>query len=178
MIVFPGKLDKKILSKFESGYGMTEYFMYVGNLLTVENAISLYGMFYPDFVEVEDHIFWSSDADHDRKNNRFDLFGLKNDASGRCIKSMERMDVERFKNNFPLINFFAKWDNKNFDKYNFYDLSDNECELLYIFASILKDCWGSRLREIFPKKKFIFEINDDILDEYGLCITFYQSSSS
>jgi hypothetical protein len=40
----------------------------------------------------------------------------------------------------------------------------------------LKDCWGKKLAELFPKRKFIFEIDEDILDEAGVCITFYQSS--
>jgi len=45
---------------------------------------------------------------------------------------------------------------------------------LYLkFAQTLKTFWLARLKELFPERKFVFEISEDgLLEEDGVCITF------
>jgi hypothetical protein len=119
MKIYKGILDKKIINKFESECGMNEYFTYVGNFLNIENVISVYGILNPDFIEKEDHIFWSAFA-KDSDKNEYPLDGFSDYEKNIYKSSSNRIDVERYHNNFPITNFFSRWESEKFHKSKFF----------------------------------------------------------
>lgn len=54
-------------------------------------------------------------------------------------------------------------------------LSEEDYRLCHLFAEQITRYWKRALSDAFPEKVFQFEIADDLLDEYGVCLTFWQS---
>ena len=39
-----------------------------------------------------------------------------------------------------------------------------------------EDFWKNRVKELFPQKEIIVELRNDLMGEFGLCITMYEKS--
>ncbi|WP_354691490.1 hypothetical protein [Phytobacter sp. RSE-02] len=177
MKVYQGNISKESLSLFVSDIGSGEFFSYVGHLVSLEQAISVLGLLSPDFIEIQGHIFWLPNAQqYDPK--RFHLLGLVESKSSVLVQSTSRRDVERYRNIFSINQFFPKWEDAP-DRPAFkVGLSKEDYRLCHLFAEQITRYWKRALAEAFPDKVFQFEIADDLLDEYGVCLTFWQESVS
>lgn len=171
---FSRGIPKDCMRLFSSDIGVSEYFSYVGNMVTLEQAISVTAIMFPDFIEREGCVFWRPNVDeYDPK--KFPMKGFKNDSHGNLCVSFERRDIERYCNNFPVSQFFHKWEDYP-DKIGFkVDLGEEDYKLCHVFAGQIVKYWRIALFDCFPYKNFEFEISDNILDEYGVCLTFWQS---
>ncbi|PWE34123.1 hypothetical protein DDZ14_02925 [Maritimibacter sp. 55A14] len=174
MKIFKGLLDQAVLECLSSNLGIGEYFSHVGNLVTLEKAIMVIGILSPDFVEHDGHIFWCSNA-HEYQLNPHPLNGLKQNGKGKLEVSQDRYDVERYRNNFSINQFFSTWEESGDEKVFMVGLSKENYRLCHIFAERLEYYWREELVRHFPERTFDFEITDDLLDEYGVCLTFFQS---
>lgn len=173
MKVYQGNISKESLSLFVSDIGSEEFFSYVGHLVSVEQAISVLGLLSPDFIEVNDHIFWLPNAkQYDPR--KFHLTGLVESESSVLKQSELRRDVERYRNIFPINQFFSKWEDAPDRPVFKVGLSEEDYRLCHLFAEQITRYWKRELSDAFPEKVFQFEIADDLLDEYGVCLTFWQ----
>ena len=48
-------------------------------------------------------------------------------------------------------------------------------EIIIQFGNALVYFWKSRVRELFPEKKITVRLGNDLMGEYGLCITLYEN---
>lgn len=174
MKICQGSISKESLNLFVSNIGSGEFFSYVGNFVSLEQAISVLGVLSPDFVEVDGHVFWLPDAQQYDPQN-FQLKGLVGTASSALEQSATRIDVERYRNNFSISQFFSKWEDAPGRPIFKVGLSEEDYRLCHLFAEQLTRYWRRALSDSFPEKVFQFEIADDLLDEYGVCLTFWQS---
>lgn len=172
--VYKGNISKESLSLFVSDIGSGEFFSYVGNLVSLEQAISVLGLLSPDFIEINGHIFWLPDAQQ-YNPQRFHLKGLVETESGVLEQSALRRDVERYRNIFSINQFFSKWEDAPGRPVFKVGLSEEDYRLCHIFAEQIAKYWRRALSDAFPGKVFQFEVADDLLDEYGVCLTFWQS---
>ena len=162
------------MSLFVSNIGSGEFFSYVGNLISLEQAISVLGLLSPDFIEVNDHIFWLPNAQQ-YDPQKFHLNGLVETESNVLKQSTTRIDVERCRNIVPINQFFSKWEDAPGRPAFKVGLSEEDYRLCHLFAEQITRYWGCALTDAFPEKIFKFEIAGDLLDEYGVCLTFWQS---
>lgn len=168
-----GGISTQSLSLFSSDIGAGEFFSYVGNLVSLEQAIAVIGLLSPDFVEHDGHVFWLPTVQqYDPQKSM--LSGLVEAETGQLERGFSRRDVERYRNNFSVSQFFLRWESAPDRPVFKVGLSEEDYRLCYIFAEQLKKYWWVALSECFPEKKFEFEIADDLLDEYGVCLTFWQ----
>lgn len=145
----------------------------MGNLVSLEQAIAVLGVLSPDFIEQDGHVFWlPTIQQYDPQRNN--LSGLVEAEVGQLEKNFSRKDVERYKNNFSVSQFFSKWESAPDRPVFKVGLSEEDYRLCHIFAEQLKRYWKLALFECFPEKKFELEVADDLLDEYGVCLTFWQ----
>lgn len=173
MKICQGGVSTQLLSLFASDIGTGEFFSYVGNLVSLEQAIAVLGVLSPDFIEQDGHVFWlPTIQQYDPQRNN--LSGLVETKAGQLEKNFSRKDVERYKNNFSVSQFFSKWESAPDRPVFKVGLSEEDYRLCHIFAEQLKRYWKLALFECFPEKKFEFEVADDLLDEYGVCLTFWQ----
>lgn len=168
-----GLLSEK-MRLFSSDIGATEYFSYVGNMVSVEKAIAVMALLSPDFIERDGCIFWRPNAE-EYDPEKFPMKGYQCDASGELVASDCRWDIERYQNNFTVSQFFAVWEDSPEKSVFKVGLSVEDYELCHLFAKQIERYWRISLSECFPDRSFEFEIADDILDEYGVCLTFWQS---
>lgn len=171
--IYQGNIPKEMLNLFVSDIGSREFFSYVGNLVSLEQAVSVLGLLSPDFIEVDGHIFWLPSAQQ-YKPQKFHLKGLVETESGMLEQSASRRDVERYRNIFSINQFFSKWEGAPGRPIFKVGLSEEDYRLCHLFAEQIAIYWGRALSESFPEKVFQFEIADDLLDEYGVCLTFWQ----
>ncbi|MGV2982015.1 hypothetical protein ACERNI_17745 [Camelimonas sp. ID_303_24] len=173
MKIFHSDVPREFLGFFSPDFGSNDFFSYAGNSVTIEQAISILGVLSPDFIERDGHIFWCSNA-QDYVSERNHLVALTRTASGELERSLVRADVERYANNFSVSQLFSKWSDAPSALVVKIDLSELEYKLCSFFANQLAKAWKEKLMLNFPDRKFKFEIGDDILDEYGVCVTFWQ----
>lgn len=173
MRIYQGDISKESLKLFVSDIGSGEFFSYVGSQVSLEQAISVLGLLSPDFIEVDEHIFWLSDAQQ-YDPQKYRLEGLVETEFGRLQKSSLRRDVERYRNNFPINQFFSKWEEESSRPVFKVGLSKEDYRLCHLFADQVAKHWKRELSNLFPRKSFQFEIVDNLLDEYGVCLTFWQ----
>lgn len=173
MKVYQGDISKESMNLFVSDIGSGEFFSYVGHMVSLEQAISVLGLLSPDFIEVEGHVFWLPNAQQyaAQKNH---LKGLVETESGVLQQSALRRDVERYRNIFSINQFFSKWEDAPGRPVFKVGLSEKDYRLCHLFAEQITRYWGRALSDAFPEKVFQFEIADDLLDEYGVCLTFWQ----
>ncbi|KWU52453.1 hypothetical protein [Pseudomonas palleroniana] len=174
MKVCQGNISKESLSLFVSDIGSGEFFSYVGHMVSLEQAISVLGLLSPDFIEVNDHIFWLPNAKQ-YDPQKFNLTGLVETGSIVLKQSTLRRDVERYRNIFSINQFFSKWEDAPGRPVFKVGLSEEDYRLCHLFAEQITRYWKRALSDAFPEKAFQFEIADDLLDEYGVCLTFWQS---
>lgn len=173
MKTFEGVVSKNNLVKFISGRGCEEYFSYVGNFVTLEQCLGVISILSPDFVEQEGHIFWTPDASKYNPDDR-PLIGLSLTDEGKLERSTKRKDIERYRNVFAISQFFSKWEDSPIQPVSAVEFSNEELELCQVFAAQIEKYWKIALSEKFQDVQFEFEIGNDILDEYGVCLTFWQ----
>ncbi|MBJ9978335.1 hypothetical protein IAE35_23195 [Pseudomonas sp. S75] len=174
MKIYQGNISKDSLSLFASDIGSGEFFSYVGNLVSLEQAISVLGLLSPDFIEVSDHVFWLPNA-HQYDPQKFHLTGLVETESSVLELSTSPRDIERYRNIFSVNQFFSKWEDATGRPVFKVGLSEEDYRLCHLFAEEITKHWRRALSDAFPEKGFQFEIADDLLDEYGVCLTFWQS---
>jgi len=168
-----GGISTQSLKLFASDIGAGEFFSYVGNLVSLEQAIAVLALLSPDFVEHDDHVFWLPTIQQ-YDPQKLMLSGLAEMKVGQLKKSLSRRDVERYRNNFSVSQFFSRWESESDRPIFKVGLSEEDYKLCHIFAGQLKKYWRVALFECFPEKVFEFEVADDLLDEYGVCLTFCQ----
>ncbi|MDE6208993.1 MAG: hypothetical protein K2M73_04870 [Lachnospiraceae bacterium] len=54
------------------------------------------------------------------------------------------------------------------------ELMDNE-KVIQQFGNVLVYYWKRRAKEIFPEKEMIVELGNNLMGEFGLCITMYEA---
>ena len=174
MKVYQGNISKGSLSLFVSDIGSGNFFSYVGHLVSLEQAFSVLGLLSPDFIEVSGHVFWLPNAQQ-YDPQKFHLNGLVETESSVLEQSTSRRDVERYRNIFSINQFFSKWEDAPGRPVFKVGLSEEDYRLCHLFAEQITRYWKRALSDAFPEKVFQFEIADGLLDEYGVCLTFWKS---
>lgn len=170
---FQGGISNTVAESIRFGYGVRRVFSYVGNLVSLEQAIAVLGLLSPGFIELEGHVFWLPDAlQYDPQ--KFPLKGLVESGAGGLEQSSSRRDVERYRNVISIDQFFSKWEGSSEWSVFKVGLPEEDYRLCHLFAEQITRHWTRALSDCFPEKVFRFEIADDPLDEFGVCLTFWQ----
>jgi hypothetical protein len=150
---YSGILDPGIMSLFPSGTQTESFADWVANFAGLEQCLALGGMFWPSFFEINGLIFW--DGDVARK--------IERDGPASRFGD-DPVAVEKYWNIFNLIEFHLMAA----------DGAQSEPQLVEAFGRLLQHFWSRALAERFPGRRFEFEIGENMFDEDGLCLTFWQ----
>lgn len=147
-----GLVESRILSRFPSGFPEESgYFSYVSNCVGLEGVLACSALFSPEFTEYNGAIFLSCNIENNVTN-----------ISTRFGSS--KKEVEKYNNLVCLSEFFLL-------------AEDDACEdeqLMKKFAESLIYYWKSRLKFVYQDKNFEFVLEEDLFDEEGLCLTFFE----
>src|SRR5258706_7164123 len=132
---------------------------YITNQGTLEAAIASAALFWPAIVEDEGCFYLATRYERD------DL------ESVRAHFANDKRRIENWVNGWALADFFRA------QQFAGDPVLDDE-ELLGAFGRALQLFWSLRLKTLFPTRKFIVEVSDEIEGEDGLSITFYEAPNS
>jgi hypothetical protein len=146
-------VDTATLTKFKGGYPVPSFFSYVAHFINIEDILAVAGILGPDFVEYNDGIYLKEHVCSEQGIHLAEHYG----------KSLA--ELEQYNNLFCVSDFFTYGGGDLLEAPGFID------EL----GRIMKIFWGQRLEQLYPKRCFEFRLEDDLFDEDGLCLTFYQT---
>ncbi len=148
-------LNGEVFDWYPNRYPFRSYINSVMNFVDMNGVISVAGLFSPRLIEYKNHVFLAKNVGNMLEKNT--LFPCP------CGNG-DRKTTERYYNLFNLEEFFIETA----------DETSDDLRMVKKFGNLLLYFWGIKLRESFPKRRFKFEIAEDLYDEHGFCITFWQ----
>lgn len=142
------------MQQFPSGTAAATFGDWVANHVGLEQVLGLAGFLAPEFVEVEGHLFWDRQVgeDLDKLEELSTPFGSDSET------------VERYYNTVNLGEFLLVAA----------DQAVHREALVENFGRVLHHFWRLALSTRFPDRVYRFEVAQDLFDEEGLCLTFWQ----
>lgn len=150
-------VQQEIIRKFSKPKGCN-LFEHACNCNSLEDVIAISHLLCPDFIQIGEYIFVSE---------------FFKETGEEAINKVEKLE-ERFGKNKKNI---EKWVNSWSIGDLFINCTDESYQdelLIMQFCEVLTYNWKRRINELFPNKKMIVEIGDEIMGELGLTITVYE----
>ncbi len=147
-------LNGNVFEWYPNRYPFKSYINSVMNFVDMNGVIAVAGLFSPKFVEYKDHVFLNENVEE----------RLKKNIIFPCPFGQDKKTTERSYNLFNLEEFFIETA----------DESSGDLRMVKKLGDLLLYFWSIKLKESFPSKQFKFEIAEDLYDEHGFCLTFWQ----
>ena len=141
-------VNEEILNDFSEIRGRS-LINHVSNSYDIEAAIGFASLYCPEVIEIDGCIFIA-----EFYNGNID--SLKK-------QYQNRKDIEMFVNSWSLETLLADNEKLNYD-----------INYIHEFAKAIKYFWGLRMKTLFPDRKIMVEIGEEIMGEIGLSVTLYQ----
>ena len=158
--IFKSIVDETIQSKIKDAEWCTDLIQYSTYKCKMDGLISAAYLFCPQVIQVKDYIFikhfWNSNVEEsiERIHRLEERYGN------------DRKSIEMSVNTWSLGDFFIGDTNESMD---------NE-ELIQQFGEALVYFWKIRVKELFPERKIIVELGNNLMGEFGLCVTMYEET--
>lgn len=156
--IFKSIVDETIKNEIIEANWSTDLIQYSTYKCKMDGLIAAAYLFCPQIIQVKDYIFikqfWNCSVEESIERIR-----RLEEQYGNDKKSIE-MSV----NTWSIGDFFIG-DSSEF--------MDNE-KLIQQFGDALVYFWQIRVKELFPEKEIIVELGNDLMGEFGLCITMYE----
>lgn len=143
-------LPIRLMSKFPSGHPETGFENYIANKVPLEGLLASIAFALPQFLETKEGAVVRL-VEHGEIT-----LGTK---FGSDIKTLER-----YNNLLNLDELYLLAE----------DASSHSEELVERLGSVLRETWRLALEMQFPDRIFEVELEEDLFDETGLCLTFSQ----
>lgn len=149
-------IEKDIFNEFsvQKGYDL---YSHACNGCIIEDYLAIANMFSPEIIEIDNYIFLAS------------MFEEKGDEAKKKLRKLEKQftskkDIEKWVNSKSIGEFFIDQDSPSLNN----DL------ILDQFCNTLKYYWELRFKTLFPQRKIVVEIGNEIMGELGLSVTVYE----
>ncbi len=147
-------LSGEVFGWYPNRYPFKSYVNSVANFVDINGVIAVAGLFSPEFIEYKDHIFLNENVDE----------LLEKNIIFPCPFGGDKKTTERYYNLFNLEEFFILTA----------DESSGDLRMVKKLGDLLLYFWSIKLKETFPNRRFRLEIAEDLYDEHGFCLTFWQ----
>lgn len=154
MKFYEGNISNSLMSNYKSGTAVDSFSDWVANNANIEQFLSIAAMLDPTFYEVESRLFWSQSI-----AKRVEDQGLRSPVGD------EPSLAQRYLNVLNLDEFFLLG----------YTESQEDEKLIAALASCVENHWDRSLQLRFPSRKHIVEVQENLFDESGLCVTFFEN---
>ena len=146
-------LQPEIMALFPSGTAAPTFAEWVANHAGLEQVLGVAGMLSPSFYEVNGVVVWDKHVAEQLQ-----------DAELTTPFGGDATTTERYFNVLNLAEFFLMSADEAVER----------TELVRAFGSVVEHFWQLALVDRFPDRRFLFEIKEDLFNEEGLCLTFWQ----
>lgn len=160
MEILNSVVDSNIKNEIKDADWCTDLIQYATYKCKIDGLIAAAYLFCPQIIQVKDYIFIEQ------------FWNCSMEESMNCISRLE----EQYHNDKKAIEMSVNtWSIGDFFTGDSSQLLDNE-KVLFQFGSALVYFWKCRVKELFPDRKIIVELGNELMGEFGLCITMYEGN--
>ena len=158
--VYKSIVDETIKNEIKTANWCTDLIQYSTWKCKMDGLIAAAYLFCPQIIQVKGYIFIEQ------------FWNCSLEKSAECLRGLE----ERYDNNKKTIEMSVNtWSIGDFFIGDSSELMDNE-KLIQQFGDALVYFWKIRVKELFPQRKIIVELGNDLMGEFGLCVTMYEET--
>lgn len=155
-------VNEKIMNIFYPDYKVNNFSLY--DYATwkcgIDGLIAASCIYLPEIICYKEYIFIKQFMNIDANSNISDIVE-KLEEQYDYDKKLIEMSV----NTWSIGDFFVGKQGKFYDSY----------EVINQFAECLIFFWGKRFKDVLPDRNMVVESGENIMGEYGLCITCYEA---
>ena len=151
-------VDNGVIREFDRAYDFEDLFSFATRACCIDGIIAAANFLCPDMICVRGYVFIKA------------FFSNVTDPED-AVKKLEescnydKKAVEMSVNTWSIGDFFIG---------NSDPIMDNE-KVLQAFGETVAYFWQRRAKELFPEKNIIAELGNNLMGEYGPCITMYEA---
>lgn len=158
--IFESIVDESIKNEIKEANWCTDLIQYGTYKCKMDGLIAAAYLYCPQIIQVKDYIFikqfWNCSVEESMERIR------RLEEQYGCDKRSIEMSV----NTWSIGDFFIG------DPSEF---MDNE-KLIRQFGDAVVYFWKIRVKELLPEREIIVELGNDLMGEFGLCITMYEET--
>ena len=157
--IYESVVNEDIKSEIKEADWCTDLIQYTTSKCKIDGLIASAFLFCPQIMQVNDYVFikkfWncsveSSEEQVCRLEKQYDY---------------NKKSIEMSVNTWSIGDFFVGDSD---------ELMDNE-KVIQQFGEAIVYFWKCRVKELFPEKKIVVELGNNLMGEIGLCVTMYQA---
>ena len=155
--IFESVINSNVINEIEDANWCTDLAQYATCKCKIDGLIAAAYLFCPQLIQVKDYIFIEQ------------FWNCNKEASFENISELEeqyhndKKAIEISVNTWSIGDFFV-------GESKFMD-NDN---ILIQFANAIVYFWKSRVKDLFPDRKIVVKLDNDLMGELGLCVTMYE----
>lgn len=158
--IFKSIVDEKIKNEIIEANWCTDLIQYTTYKCKIDGLIAAAYLFCPQIIQVKDYIF---------------IKQFWNCSTEESIGRIRRLE-EQYGNDKKSIEMSINtWSVGDFFVGDSSELMDNG-KLIQQFGDAIVYFWKIRVKELFPEREIIVELGDNLMGEFGLCITMYEET--
>lgn len=155
---FESVIDDCIISKIKQANWCADLGQYAAYKCGIDGLLAAAYLFCPQIIQVKEYIFIKQ------------FWNCSIEESIKCIDKLEK----QYHNDKKAIEMSVNtWSIGDLFLGDSGELMDNE-EILTQFGDALVYFWGNRVKDLFPDRKIVVELGNDLMGEFGPCITMYE----
>ena len=158
--IYESIVDETIKNEIKETDWCTDLIQYTTYKCKIDGLIAAAYLFCPQIIQVKDYIFIKK------------FWNCSVEESAERVSSLEEQYGNDKKNIEMSVN---TWSIGDFFVGDSSELMDNE-KVIQQFGDAIVYFWGCRVKELFPEKKIIVELGNDLMGEFGLCVTMYEAN--
>lgn len=156
--VFESLIDNSIIDKIENANWCADLVQYATFKCGIDGLIASAYLFCPQIIQVKDYIFIKQFWNCNEKES---------------IDYVNRLE-EQYHNDKKAIEMSVNtWSIGDFFVGNTSELMDND-EIIVQFGNAIVYFWNSRIKDLFPDRKLIVRLGNNLMGELGVCVTMYE----
>lgn len=156
--VYKSVVDKEIKKELREADWCRDLIQYATYKCKIDGLISSAYLFCPQIIEIEGYIFIEQFCEYEEGEEQEFINKLKEQYNN------DKKNIELSVNTWSIGDFFSGETSELM----------NNLEILTEFGKALMYFWKLRVRELFPDRKIKIELGNDLMGEYGLCITMFE----
>lgn len=157
--IYKSIVDENIKSEIKEADWCTDLIQYTTYKCKIDGLIAAASLFCPQIVQVKDYIFIKM------------FLNCSVEEVAECVSNLEK----QYANNKKLIEMSVNtWSIGDFFVGDYNELMDNK-NIILQFGNAIVYFWKCRVKELFPEKEIVVELGNNIMGEFGLCVTMYEA---
>lgn len=158
--IYESIVDENIKNEIKAADWCIDLIQYATYKCKIDGLIASAYLFCPQIIQVNNYVFIKQFWNYSIEESAERVSRLEEQYSN------DKKSIEMSVNTWSIGDFFVGESS---------ELMDNE-KVIQQFGSAIVYFWKCRVKELFPEKEIIVELGNDLMGEFGLCVTLYEAN--